>query len=249
MNRHIRSHRPKSLEWWLLIRPSAATGEFWYRQKRMAMHRHPVRYFAQNTLPVWLSARKRIWIVEPIWWVRYRTIERNHIINTGLRPNYHDGDMLLLHANFSILKRHVELGLASKNNDFMVQHKKPLLMTYGRWLKSGVGRLSGLAYLDWLMSEDIAVTAPQHAETAKIIKRLYLWWVDERPQRIDPHSDPRIWKDVERPPNDFLRALGTPKPPAYRDALDQMSTMNTFYDDQDQAMLMKLVSIRTFLWA
>lgn len=43
-----------------------------------------------------------------IWWVRFRTTNRNHVVKTDLTPGWWDSDTRLVHASFAILERFVE---------------------------------------------------------------------------------------------------------------------------------------------
>lgn len=45
-----------------------------------------------------------------IWRARHRIDPRHryHVVDTGLRPGYHDPEILMLHASFALLRRHVE---------------------------------------------------------------------------------------------------------------------------------------------
>jgi hypothetical protein len=42
------------------------------------------------------------------WYVRWRTWDRYHIINMGLKPGYYDKDYLMLHACFNLLVQFIE---------------------------------------------------------------------------------------------------------------------------------------------
>jgi hypothetical protein len=54
--------------------------------------------------------------LDPIWWIKHRTIDRYHVVGTGLPPGYYDKDTQMLHACFSLLVDFVEVecgGVAS----------------------------------------------------------------------------------------------------------------------------------------
>lgn len=42
------------------------------------------------------------------WYIIHRTIDKYHIVDTGLKPGYYDKDKIMFHANFAILKRFIE---------------------------------------------------------------------------------------------------------------------------------------------
>ena len=99
-----------------------------------------------------------------------------------------------------------------------------------------------------MTSDDYRAQMSQAAVDANAaIRDLYLWWTVERPNRIDAHADPRIWKDVQRPER-FMLSFNR-HDPSYDKALKQMSQTDEFYTQQDQAMLEKLISYRRNLWS
>src|SRR4051812_20767017 len=100
---------------WLLRKPLAATAVYWDRWFYVNRHRRPVRFFLQETLP----DRFRHLLMplrDAVWWVRYRTINRQHVYRVrSLRPGYCGFESFILHINFSLLADYVEIICASRN--------------------------------------------------------------------------------------------------------------------------------------
>lgn len=239
--------RPKWLRWFLFETPQSATGEWWDRRDDMLRRRAPVRYFIQHDVRI-IVGRQKHRIRDQWWKIRHRTTDRFHIVNTGLKPGYHDINERMLHASFALLVEYVEIGLASKN--FEDNGKDPIKR--------------GLAYLDWEINDPQC--AGHQADTAATVKDLYLWWTVERPNRLNSWSAPEIWggegiraKMKERPRSLFTRitgvSLGRPfrlglkkRPQEERYAGEMARSVEEFYDAQDDGMLMRLVEIRSGLW-
>ena len=154
-------------------------------------------------------------------WVRYRTTRRMHIVKTGLEPGYYDADARMLHMNFNLLKDFVEVEKAHMFNVFGSNDDLKLN-----------DRDAGIAYLKWEMSlED---TPHNQADNAKEIYELYKWWVDERPNRVDP------WALV----NDTLESTAD----NYKKKYSKMDKLEAKYEKEDNKMLVRLVKIRSALW-
>ena len=59
------------------------------------------------------------YLVEAVWWVRHRTINRNHVVKIAtLNPGWHDADKKILHAMFQVLVDFVEGEAPEENIDW-----------------------------------------------------------------------------------------------------------------------------------
>lgn len=90
-----------------------------------------------------------------ILWIKHRTINKYHIVNTRLKPGYHDYDTRLLHSSFSLLEEYVEeiggiKGIESKIDNL-----------YKYWEAD---------------SDDVKFDYRASIDVYKEIKRLYIWW-------------------------------------------------------------------------
>lgn len=238
-NRPTIDSRPKWLRWFLFKKPLSASMEWWDRREVMLRSRAPLRYYLQNDLPAMLTHWK-ISIRNLVWWVRHRTTDQYHVVNTKLTPGYYEVDQRMLHSAFSLLVEYVEVGLASRSG--MTKNAK-------------VGGLSFLAaeINDSSVNQEVR-------EIAEATRDLYLWWTVERPQRIDPWSAPEIWGDpqVDEKPSLILSLIGyrksfsmksiSERSPDREKASKIAFATDRFYNHQDTSMLLKLVEIRSSLW-
>lgn len=189
--------------------------------QKSVKRKYPVRHFFNSTLYYFIRGIDRQ-IKEAIWWVRYRTINRNHVIKAStLEPGWHDRDQRMLHVNFQILVDFVELELGRKEWKFpSLSRRDPK---------------SGLESLDWEINDEECKRGPKptQADIAEMKKFLYLWWTVTRAQRIEPWAHESIWpKDVN-----FAPIPG-----------NQAAFLENLYGTEDQQMLEMLIKIRSSLW-
>lgn len=123
-------------------------------------------------------------------------------------------------------------------------------------------REAGLHHLDWAAGltwndEWVDKADPNYGKptsqalAAKEIKELYLWWTEVRPNRIDPH-DASGWSDY----CDNKRARGIDlfetdpdeNREEVRNILDESHTLEKYYYDEDEEMLIRLIKVRNDLW-
>ena len=126
---------------------------------------------------------------------------------------------------------------------------------------------AGLDHLDWAMTlkfdedwfdkENPLYNQPTpQAERAKELKELYVWWTTVYPNRPDP-MDASGWSDLcERrrlanPKKGFMSMLSDrteEEREESRLALDLSSKIEREYDEEDEAMMIRLIKIRDALW-
>ena len=229
-------------QWWGYNAPSAATSEGWDDHDKAFKANAPIRYFFNETIDEYTN---KYWH-HPIWQpfkakyhrVRNRILpwHQYHIVKTGLSPDYHDKDSIMLHANFAILVDFVEHEKAWMET-ICHEEKYPKIRFWQKpFLKD---RERGMTYLDWEISLDDPATAkaagyakppapwtngyPSQAEAARQTKRLYIWWKDVYSKRKDPYA------------NDDLTHL------------DLMAQEQKELDEETEALTM-LIKIRKSLW-
>ena len=106
--------------------------------------------------------------------------------------------------------------------------------------KNGRCKKAGLDHLDWAIGltfgsdyginendPDYNKPTPQ-ARSAIIIKELYLWWTEKRPNRVDPMT---LYDKTDK-----------------SNSLDKVNMMETKYHQEDTDMLIKLITIRQDIW-
>lgn len=72
------------------------------------------------------------------WWVRHRTIEKYHIIDTGLPPGYNDKPEIMLSVNFNLLVDYVEKELVAVEIDWShspeyIKVENEIIYLYNWW--------------------------------------------------------------------------------------------------------------------
>jgi hypothetical protein len=220
----------------------------------------PVAYFIMETVPdKWEDLVKflgRPWNATRAW-IRYRILDRHHMIDTKLIPGYQEIEERMLHGMFSLLVDFVEIESAWVHVVFNEVEDKKL-----PWWSRGLTRFksfrnpeAGLAHLRWEMTldnENLSVDErnPGQAAMAREVWELYHWWKFIRPQRPDPH-DVAGWSEYCR--NTSMRDMFSND----RDPEDQRRSMEIIgraneiensYDNEDEVMLIRLVKIRKSLW-
>lgn len=191
------------------------------------------------------------------YYVKNRYFDKLHYLPTGLEPGrYYDLDTRLLNATFGALVDFVEIEKAHMQIVFS-DEKKPWryripLMRFASYRS----REHGLKHLAWESGLDDPNLLPHErsdhqAETSRIVRDLYLWWKDERPNRPDPHATSGWFDLVEN--TGFGTMLSTSKlTPAQRKVIDDSrkssQEIERAYDQEDEDNLIKLIKIRKSLW-
>jgi len=231
--------------------PFSATMEVW-AEIDDEERKKPIIYFLVRQVPRWFRVKK-MQLRDIKYWFLYRLIKKHkyHLVDTGLKPNYYEIDMRMLHANFNMLKEYVEVELAG----MQLWRKEE---TDNDWISDPVK--AGIEHLDWeieLVYEDDSgidlelVGKPTHqAIAAKEKKALYLWWVNERPARIDPWSVYNLGDNSEKEGSFFKRM--TKRTPEQKEksmeAFEKKQQLEDQYFKEDTEMLIRLIKIRNSLW-
>jgi hypothetical protein len=243
--------------WSKLQRPGYATAQEWKKWNRITQSKYPLTYLLSETLSQWISLQTRN-ISAPFKKIYnffyYRFYEKNHLVQTSLKPNYYDADLRMLHANFQLLVDFVEIECAAGCRE---SHQKPSLvkrLTQG--LNAWRNPELGLKYLDPHAIDEnepgVDQIKRQNQSNAEL-KRLYIWWTQERPARVDPydtekwtnfhsgHTGQDVWDWVE-PNNKQTRQQ-------LNDAVAESIKLEDHYNREDQENLEKLIKLRKYLWS
>ena len=186
-------------------KPKVATWDGWEDWHDTVKAQKPFGYFCLETFPnffidSWNLVTNKISNTKS--WIRYRTFDRYHIIDTGLNPGYHDFDERCLHGLFNMLVDHVEKDMAWHCAIFSEEdHDKYPWWSKG-WFKFKTSRQPqlGIKHLIWESGLDNPTLAQHHrldfqAERAREVLDLYHWWKYVRPLRKDP-MDLSGWSDL-----------------------------------------------------
>jgi hypothetical protein len=187
------------------------------------------------------------------YWIAHRTWDRYHVARVhGMKPGYADKDYIMLHVNFGLLVDFVEVECAAMQR---ISRKEVGFRLDGLlfWKKIR-SRDEGLAHLEWGSGlvygqdhgmdpgNDLYGTPTDQAKDAREAKELYLWYLN-RENRPDPH-EASGWSEICR-----QRESGKkPRRDEIRKALESCTAMEQTYEQEDEAMLIRLMKIRRSLW-
>jgi hypothetical protein len=186
------------------------------------------------------------------YWFKYRTTTKHHVVNTGLKPGWHDTDTRILNANFQMLCDYVEVELAWIYYVFRceegLKHPTP-------WYKRPFAQFRSKEL--GIKSLELDINEGEHEGSKKILK-LYKWWTEERPNRPDP------WKRVDKlyEKEDLMfpfikkecKEDGTvefvmkEQSPQLKRAIKAAAIKENQQYEEDTKMLIKLMKIRSSLW-
>lgn len=232
----------KFKNWFDMYPPPYAEMEEWDNIDKNNHSKYPIRYWLNETLipNVWWPIERNYNNI--VSYIRFGFFEKMHFINTGLKPDYYDADTRLLHGMFSLLKDFVEVEKAWMEAVFNKDYKRPFWKLNNRFRN----REFGIEYLNWEISlgDEHEEANKSQAGAAQIIKDLYLWWVDERPNRMDPYDllpkEPVFNKELIR----NIDKISPERKKIYK----EIHKLEEQYYKEDTEMLIKLIKIRRNLW-
>lgn len=252
---------------WLRGTPklSAGTAEEWSAWEKTAKTKKNRYWLAENGLDhlqnfiFWPTNR----INDVRHYINNRWIMKSHALTSNLkRGQWCSFDMRLLHSTFDELINFVEIELAwmqviSSKEEYK-KYKAPTLF-HIRWRSSeaGIAYLNWAAELkvddDWVDKNDPDFGQPtSQALAAEETLILYRWWKHERPNRPDP-SDASGWSELCEKKRNTAEDCGIPFINTAKDEhacsiLDIYSEMEKEQEEEDTAMLIRLIKIRQHLW-
>ena len=229
----------KIKDWFDMYPPEYAGLEEWDNIRKENKVKYPIRYWIDETLipnTWWPISRTYDSIIS---YIRFGFFEKLYLIDTKLKPNYYDADTRLLHGMFALLVDFVEIEKAWMEAIFNRDYKRPFWKLNNRFRN----REYGIAYLDWEITLINSEYDDLQGINAKIIKELYLWWVDIRPARMDPYD---LMDDLPKREG-ILSGLNKDDPE--RDKIyEKINYLERDYFLEDTKMMEKLISVRGSLW-
>jgi hypothetical protein len=256
-------HKPNALGW----------GEWddWDSETRIA---HPIGWFFCETLPDLLE-KPGEWFVDPIMAAKYycinRFIDKRHVLKTGLKPGqWNEFETRLLHGMFNEFIDFVEVESAWNSmmwadDETRKLYNLPWYYTnyWFRWRtwrspQAGLQHYRWASTLRWIASDEndiIGKKTPQ-AESADEIIELYHWWKFQRPARGDSwvaSGFRQFWDSMDEKYGDGWllgndAKMNDAEKAEYRRLSDRNNNMEQEWDDEDTAMMCRLVKIRRSLW-
>ena len=258
MYKRIKRLAKRFKSWMRFDPPGSMTSKGWRLFDKEFAEKAPIRH--------WFKSDFKKLVVYPIkWkyeaisgWIRYRTYDKYHIVNTGLKPGYYDVDTLMLNVNFNMLKDFVEVEQAihtywwsdeCKNASWCEKHM-PFYFKFYPFRRPDLG----IQHLDWAATLDDPKLPPhersdRQAADAREIKILYKWWVEERPARKEIahlHYSNQGLGTLGCFDDDFDREA--PDFKAHVKSMDQSSEQEENWRKEDTEMLIRLATIRQSLW-
>jgi hypothetical protein len=253
----------------------AKTSEGWDEWTDEAQRYHPVRYWLAEEGLDYLQ-NFVYWIPDKLHAIKYyinnRWITRTHALTAhprDIKPgDWSDVGHRFLPCLFNELVDFVEIELAwwhlAWNREERPKYNMPW-WAVGWWRvrtwrcpQAGLDNLEWQRNLRWKEDEvgpdfkGLGELTPQ-AKNAQEILDLYKWWTEVRPARPDPHeaSGWSEYCDKTRELNGG-KLFGSNKTPELekmsKKALKLLRKMEADYEKEDEAMMIRLIKVRTALW-
>ena len=256
---------------------SVGTGEEWDDWNTAAQMKHNFRYWLAEEALGHIQDFVT-WPVRTLYDIKYyinnRWVSRTHSLTAHSRDikpgQWQDVGNRFLPCLFNELVDFVEIEtawsqIAWGNKEACAKYNPPFYAT--GWFRWRVWRSpqAGLDHLDWAMTltnvewlaEDKKSEAKptSQAISAKEIKELYTWWTTVYRNRPDPH-DASGWSEhcdamrVKYPGSFFssLNDKNSEDKKASDKAIKLLQKIESAYEKEDEAMMIRLIKIRDSLW-
>jgi len=248
-----------------LKKPLALSAEGWSNWDKLAKKTHPIRYYLSDTVVPFFSRIRYRTLSSPYDWIRYRTYNRYHRVSTGLEPGWSDVDSQMIHTNFTMLVDFIEIEKAAcmlwtdgEVNTHKWYHKGP----FDNWRDANLG----VKHLQWEMGlirdseyglkegEEGFGEPTRQALSAKEQYELYTWWKEVRPIRpeaMDACGLSAYYDSIHKEGTSFMQMLSSKDkdPVAQKAMMDMHTKIEEGYNQEDLAMLIRLMTIRQSLWS
>lgn len=251
------------------------TAEEWDDWHTQATKAHPVRYWLADTA---LDSIQDFvtWPIRKIYDVKYyinnRWVTRTHSLTAHSRDikpgDWCDVGNRFLPCLFNELQDFIEIETAwhhiAWDEEARAKYKAPFWAS--GWFRWRVWRCpeAGIDNLNWQASlihnEDYCKDQPYYmkptpqAIKAQEILDLYKWWTETYRNRPDPY-DASGWSaacEAIRLANNGKLSFNSPKDPALRKAYNKahklLQKIEKRYEQEDEAMMIRLIKVRHGLW-
>lgn len=259
MLKTIKKYTRKFDSWMSYNPPGALSGTGWRLFNEEFSKKAPVRFYIKTHFKkqfVWPITRRYERISQ---WIRYRTSDKYHIVNTGLTPGYYSNDDIILHANFNILKTFVEVELSrfscwSSKSNKKVSWWKKYIPFYYKFFPIKYNIEYSVKHLEWAATLDdpalsVYERSDEQAHAARETLELYNWWVNTRPARKEheyvSYSDQGLGS-LSVLDDEFDREA--PDYKAHVAASNLSTKQEADWAAEDDQMLARLIKIRKHLW-
>lgn len=251
----------KFIKWMKFNPPYAANADGWVEFDTRFKKEAPIRYAITRG-----AIKKTFWRAEfffsrKFYYLIDRMLERRHLVDTGLKPGYHNTKERMLHANFALLVHFVENECAriyasasreKMKNLFGWKIILPWRIRIALRKNQDYAREYGIAYLNWHIETETE-TGVNDVEHLRQIISLYGWWTKTRPNRTEYDSPlTRVYSD----PANHIMLTSTTKwkkenpelAKAHAEYMKKRLKQEEEWDDEDNQMLIQLVELRKHLF-
>jgi hypothetical protein len=256
--------------------PRAETSEGWDEWTAQAQAAHPVRYWLADTgldylQHIFYYIPDRLYDIK--YYINNRWVTHTHTLRAHPRDivpgSWMDVGNRFLPCLFNELVDFVEVELAWwqiawSGQDEKAKYGAPFWATgWWRW-RTWRCRQAGLDNLAWQMTCNNKGYTPEddprygeltpQAHNATEILALYTWWTEERPNRPDPYeaSGWSAYCEASREANGGRLSFNPDKTPALKKMSDKahklLQKIEAKYEQEDEAMMIRLIRIRRSLW-
>ena len=191
------------------------------------------------------------------YYYKNRWSDKLHYLQTRLpKGKYHELDTRLLHGMFESLVDFIEIEKAWISVMFDTEARTKYLGVYRTWWKRWSSFRSpeaGIAHLLW--ETTIEEDSPSQAKAAREQLALYNWWKarPNRPEPWDASGLNAVFKLYnEKYDQNWLLSRKSKITPAerliYDEASRRLEQIEQAYNDEDEAMMIRLIMIRKYLW-
>ena len=217
--------KPYALEW-------GEWGKWEIEQKK----NRPIRYWLSDTF----LKRLQDFIYFPIdlyrtiqVYVRNRYIDKLQYLDTGLKPGeYYDLDHRIIHALFNELVDFVEKDLSHLSRS---DREKTYEFKHGRCVEAAYD------YFKWANNLKHGGRLTEQAKASRKIQKLYEWWKNDRPNRVDPFSSSVSSYDIDE-------ILDNKQIKQKQKDLKKAYDLELAQDNEDTEMIIELIKVRNHLW-
>jgi hypothetical protein len=244
--------------------PEYASSEGWTSISTIAKATHPVRYWIAETLldkiqDVVMFPQDTYYNIK--YYIDNRWITKTHALTAhpqDIKPGtWQDLGGRFLPCMFNELVNFVEIELAWSYIRWDDEHAKEKYNYPDRWFGHVRGwrcKQAGLDYLQWASSityPDSESNFPRLSHQAVVaieLARLYTWWTEERPNRVDPSDTSGINEFYDNDTGDIFRDRPPEEDAKLKSMREIEHEIEQKYQIEDTEMMIRLIKIRDGLW-
>ena len=228
-----RSLKEQLVRKYFLVTPDyiACSLRSWKRRDQLLRKRFPVKYFLFDAMPRWFSINVTRRIKNIIEYIRYRTVDKYHVLKLDIEPGYRDPDFLITQAMFQVLVDFVEVEMAAAHDSSFGKSYRNR-----RRNKSKRSGKLGLQGIQDMMRDN----TPLRKDLQEIID-LYKWWTVERPARISPYELDHIAEGSKSVIDEISKSTGITR-------FKLSDAIEMFHVNQDKEMMCRLSLVKDRLW-